>query len=272
MSVGGRHAELLGQLAQGVAELTSSERWQDYLRFQSRFHRYSFNNVVLIATQCPEATWVAGFGTWQKMGRFVRRGEKAIWILAPIVARRLAPQDEDEAVLRGFRWVPVFDVSQTDGRDLPSVCRRLVGGDPADHYGRLVDVARTIGFAVFDHEFAGSTNGECHHGARLIRVEARNAPAQRVKTLAHELAHALAHEGATSRALAELEAESVAYVVCQALGIDSSDYSFGYLAGWAGGGEDAVAQITASAERIQRCAARILEVFEPLGACARRPA
>ena len=106
-------------------------------------------------------------------------------------------------------------------------------------------------------------NGDCTHSEHRIRVETRNTPAQRVKTLAHEIAHALLHEQFDSRALAELEAESTAYVVCQSLGLDSSDYSFGYVATWAGGGEQAIAGIKASCERIQRTAATILRAFEP---------
>ncbi|MGH9205892.1 MAG: ImmA/IrrE family metallo-endopeptidase, partial [Acidimicrobiales bacterium] len=115
---------------------------------------------------------------------------------------------------------------------------------------------------VEDHEFAGSTNGDCCYAARRIRVELSNSPAQRVKTLAHELAHALLHETFDNRALAELEAESTAYVVCRALGIDSSDYSFAYASTWAGGGDEAIAGIKASCERIQKAAATILRSFE----------
>ena len=121
-----------------------------------------------------------------------------------------------------------------------------------------------MGFSVEDHEFGGSTNGDCTHSEHRIRVEAHNTPAQRVKTLAHEIAHALLHESYDSRALAELEAESMAYVVCQALGIDSSDYSFGYVATWAGGGDEATAGIKASCDRIQKGAAIILGAFEPV--------
>jgi antirestriction protein ArdC len=257
------HPELVEKLAAGISNLTSSEEWRRYLDFQSKFHRYSFNNVLLIAAQCHGATQVAGFKAWQKMNRFVRKGEKAIWILAPMVYKQTNAEDgEDHRVIRGFRWVPVFDVAQTDGEQLPALCNRLDGDDPAGHYTTLLGVARSIGFSVEDHEFDGSTNGDCSHSERCIRVETRNTPAQRVKTLAHEIAHALLHETCDSRALAELEAESTAYVVCQALGIDSSDYSFGYVASWAGGGEQAIAGIKASCERIQHTAAVILRAFE----------
>jgi len=259
------HPELLEKLAEGISNLTSSEQWQRHLDVQSRFHRYSFGNVLLIAAQCHEATRIAGFNAWRKMNRSVRKGEKAIWILAPMVYKKADAEDgEDDRAIRGFKFVPVFDVAQTDGEELPSVCSRLDGDDTDGHYDQLWTFARSIGFSVEDHEFDGSTNGDCCHSEHRIRVETRNAPAQRVKTLAHEIAHALLHQEYDSRALAELEAESVAYVVCQALGIDSGDYSFGYVATWAGDGDEAQEAIKASGGRIQRAAEQILSTIEPV--------
>lgn len=265
MAVKNNHPELLKKLAEGVSKLTSSGEWQRYLDVQSRFHRYSFGNVLLIAAQCHGATRVAGYSTWKKMNRFVRKGETAIWILAPMAYKSSEVEEQrDERIVRGFKFVPVFDIAQTEGEELLSVCSRLDGDDPSGHYARLLGVAGSIGFKVLDHAFDGSTNGDCAHGEHRIRVETRNPPAQRVKTLVHEIAHALLHESFDSRALAELEAESTAYVVCQALGIDSASYSFGYVATWAGGGDQALAGIKASCERIQRTAALILESLEPV--------
>jgi antirestriction protein ArdC len=260
---GKTHADLIDKLADGVSKLTSSEEWQDYLDFQSRFYRYSPSNVLLIAAQRHDATRVAGFGGWRKLHRWVRKGEKAIWILAPKVFESAESEDgEDEGrIVRGFRRVPVFDVTQTDGEALPSVCARLEDDDHFGNYAKLVALAESIGFVVEDHAFPGSTNGDCSQSEHRIRVEVSNSPAQRVKTLAHELAHAHLHQSFESRALAEMEAESTAYVVCQALGIDSSSYSFGYVTTWAGGGEDAIAAIKTSCERIQRAAATILQWF-----------
>ncbi|MCL4433287.1 MAG: ArdC-like ssDNA-binding domain-containing protein [Actinobacteria bacterium] len=259
------HPELIEKLAEGISNLTSSEEWQRYLDYQSKFHHYSYGNVHLIAAQRHEATQVAGFNAWRKLNRFVRKGEKAIWILAPMIyGNTVDSQDDDDPVaIRGFKWVPVFDVAQTDGADLPTVCNRLDGDDPTDHYETLIGVARSIGFTVEDYEFHTSTNGDCSHGEHRIRVETRNTPAQRVKTLAHEIAHALLHESFNSRALAELQAESTAYIVCQALGIDSSDYSFGYVTTWAGGSDQAIATIKSSCGYIQKAAATILRSFEP---------
>jgi antirestriction protein ArdC len=258
------HADLLAKLTQGIAELTRSDRWRHHLDCQGRFHHYSFNNVVLIAAQCPDATRVAGFNAWKQLGRSIRKGEKAIWILAPLVTRKAAePDDEGDTTtaVRGFKYVPVFDLSQTEGEELPTACNKLEGEGPAACIGRLTDVARSIGYSVEITQLRGGINGDCTFDLRRIRVEAGNAPAQRVKTLAHEIAHALLHEGNHDRPLAELEAESTAYVVCQRLGVDSGAYSFGYVAVWAGGGEQAIAGIKASCGRIQRASARILQVF-----------
>jgi hypothetical protein len=256
------HPELLVQLEEGILRLTSSDAWRDYLVFQSRFHRYSFGNVLLIASQNDQATCVAGFRAWRRHDRFVRKGEKAIWILAPMVGKPSDPTEDEAPVIHGFKYVPVFDVSQTEGGDLPSVCTKLAGDDPEDLYGRLLDVARSIGFRVDDHEFPDTVNGDCSPSGRRIRVEVRNRPAQRVKTLAHELAHALLHDHEDDRALAELEAESTAYIVCQQIGLDTSGYSFGYVSTWAGDGMQAVAGIRKSCDRIQKAAATILRSLQ----------
>lgn len=258
--------ELLEQLTTGISDLTDSEQWRRHLDVQGRFHRYSFGNVVLIAAQCPDASRVAGFRAWKKLGRSVRKGEKAIWILAPMVAREAEDSDgesgEHRGTVRAFRYVAVFDISQTDGEELPGVCRRLLGDEPAQCFGRLTEVAGSVGYAVDVTELPDGVNGDCAFTRRRIRVEGRNSPAQRVKTLVHELAHALLHEGLGDRALAELEAESTSYVVCRVLGLDSGAYSFGYVASWAGGGDQAVAGIRASCGRIQQAAAVILGSFE----------
>ncbi|MCU1488785.1 MAG: hypothetical protein JWM85_190 [Acidimicrobiaceae bacterium] len=264
MTARNNHPELIVQLTAGISNLASSDDWQRYLDVQSRFYRYSFNNVLLIVAQCAEATRVAGFNAWRKMNRFVRKGEKAIWIIAPMVYKNADAEDaKADRLIRGFKFVPVFDVTQTVGEDLPSICDRIEGDDPAGNYAQHVAVAHSIGFTVEDHEFSGSANGDCTYDLHRIRVEATNSAAQRVKTLVHEITHALLHRGHNDRARAELEAESTAYVVCQALGIDSGDYSFGYVASWAGGGEHAIAGIKASCEHIQKSVATILQAFEP---------
>jgi antirestriction protein ArdC len=263
MTASTRRPEVLETLTAGIARLTNSDAWQDWLNVQSRFHRYSFHNSLLIQLQCPGATHVAGFHAWRKLGRFVRKGEKGIWILAP-VTKRVDDDDSDDKVrtVVAFRAVAVFNISQTDGDELPAVCKRLEGDDSTQAYRGLVDVAPSIGYSVEDADFSGEKNGDCAFDMRRIRVRAGNSSAQRVKTLAHELAHALLHEGFNDRALAELEAESVAYVVCSALGLDSDVYTFGYVAVWSGGGDEAIAAIKSAGTRIQQTADSILTKLE----------
>jgi hypothetical protein len=182
--------ELLQRLAEGVAHLTTTDEWLRYLDVQRRFHRYSFGNCLLIAMQRPDATQVAGFRRWLELGRQVRRGEKGIAILPPIVSRVKVLDDDsgEERTLigapRAFRAVHVFDVSQTDGAALPDApVHRLAGDDPTDAYTRLVDVAHLIGFTVEEDYLDGSRNGDCNFTERSIRVEVRNDPVQQVKTL-----------------------------------------------------------------------------------------
>ena len=175
-----------------------------------------------------------------KLGRTVRKGEKAIWILAPMISPRNSDRLSGDREICGFKYVPVFDISQTEGEDPPEVCSRLAGDDPGACFFRLIGVAEALGYLVGEAELAPGTNGRCSFDRRRIEVEVRNSPAQRVKTLAHEIAHAILHEGHQDRSLAELEAESTAYVVCQRLGLDTGAYSFGYVATWAGGGEQAI--------------------------------
>jgi antirestriction protein ArdC len=267
--------EILDTLAAGISRLTNSAEWKSWLDVQRRFHRYSFGNTLLIALQRPDATQVAGFRAWLGMGRHVRKGEKGIAIIAPVVSR-LRVKDEEtgtESVITGspkaFRLAYVFDVSQTDGAALPEVpLSKLQGEDPDGLYTKLRGVANSIGFTVDEECLDGGTNGYCDSTQHYIRIEVRSEPRQQLKTLAHELAHAILHESrdGLTRERAELEAESVAYMVCADLGVDSGDYTFGYVATWAGGGDEAITALKASAQRIQRAAAQILDLLGAGGA------
>ncbi len=260
------HEAALERLRDGILGLTASSGWLEWLRFCRRFRTYSFSNQVLILSQRPEATWVAGYRSWQELGRQVRRGERGISILAPCWPRPASTEVQEEgdptplAEGMAFRVVRVFDVAQTEGDELPRPLAELTGEAPQAQLDRLLGRAADAGFAVEFMELRGGRHGDCSHALRRIRIDSRLGLAQTVKTLTHELAHMLLHGGEFqgSRPLAELEAESVAYVACRDLGIDSSSYSFGYLASWAGGGPEAVRSITASGGRIAVAVDRIL--------------
>ncbi len=257
---GATKTDLIKQLTEGIAALTTTQQWERWLRARRAFHRYSFSNGLLILRQFPEASRVAGFQSWRQLGRSVRKGERGIAILAPIAQRPQAEDDDDDELSPvAFRIAYVFDVSQTDGEPLPEIAHRLNGDDPVGASVRLEKVAAELGFSVTVTQLPGERNGDCSHELRRIRVSDRLAPAHRVKTLAHELAHAILHGDFEDRGLAELEAESVAYIVCQELALDSGAFSFGYLAGWARGGDEATRAITASGQRITAAARQILD-------------
>jgi N-terminal domain of anti-restriction factor ArdC/IrrE N-terminal-like domain len=229
--------DALQRLRDGVETLQQSEEWIHWLDIQSRFHHYSWGNGVLIAMQRPDATRVAGFHTWRELGRLVRKGEKGIQILAPMVGKKSKDADPDAPkVCYGFRGVFVFDISQTDGDDLPEITHRLEGEDPDDLFAKLNTFANDRGVSVTLSGDLGAANGLYTFLTKTISIRDDLSRAQMVKTLVHEIAHALLHDeqaAISDRHGCELEAESVAYVVTSALGIDSSEYSFGYIATWA---------------------------------------
>lgn len=261
--------EITTQLEEGVKAIFADGNYQRYLEAMSRFHNYSFYNSMLIYSQRPDASLVAGFKTWQKQKRYVNKGEKAIWILAPVpkkytktVVNENGEEEEKEITWTGFRAVPVFDIAQTSGEDLPTaddICKML-DGSVAEYEklrDRLVDIAPvTVNFMNFNDTANGYFDG---HG---IVVKDNMSEAQTIKTLVHEIAHSMLHgRGADgmldSREEKEVEAESVAYIVCNALGIDTSDYSFGYVAGWSTGKD--LKELNKSMEDIRKTANEILE-------------
>jgi N-terminal domain of anti-restriction factor ArdC len=250
-------------LEESVADLATSEGWTRYLESRSRFHDYSFGNVMLIGLQRPGATQVAGYKAWQSMGRQVRKGERGISILAPMV-RKVDRDDETESdrVVTGFRVVSVFDVSQTDGEPIPEPpCRLLTGNGPHGLEAALMTHAGAEGLTVETGPMGGGANGEIDRDGRTILVGDHLGPAARCKTLAHELGHwhDLGSGMVTDRAAAEIVAEAVAFVVGQAAGLDTSDYSAGYVLTWARGNVDV---LKAAAERIDKAAGPILTALE----------
>lgn len=270
-----RLAEAHDRLVAAIDQLVDGDEWRRFLDTARRFRSYSVNNLLLIFAQRRDATQVAGYRTWQSLGRQVRRGETGIAILAPCTyPRRNDDADTDSAereeepgrVLRGFKVVHVFDVAQTDGDPLPGAPVHLLDGeDPQRVTERLAAVIAshgytfTVGPMPAGHEAA---NGVTAYDTRSVVVRDDLSPAQQAKTTAHELAHVLLHDPdrgpRPDRAVCEIEAESVAYLVCGSHGLASGDYSFGYVATWARGDTDAV---RATSERVIACAAQILDAL-----------
>lgn len=266
----------LETLEKGILDLTSSEMWKRYLQTLSLFHNYSFGNHVLILAQMQHATQVAGFNTWKKFGRSVKKGEKGIQILAPMKVKVEKEQTEalvgeqerdlNEAEKKSktvstsyirFRVVYVFDISQTTGEPLPEVAHVLEGDCAL--YEKLKE--RCL-FPIIEQEDCGGANGYYHLTDRTITILSTNSELQKAKTLIHEWAHGILHqETRLDRSSMEVEAESVAYSVCHALGLDTSSYSFGYVASWAGGSQGAVEKIKLYGERIQWATHEILRVL-----------
>jgi len=233
----------LDVLAKAVDEVRASDTFKAYLDVQAKFHRYSWHNTLLILSQKPSASRVAGFQTWKKLDRHVRKGERGIAIFAPCPftkERENATTGETEKVSgMFFKVVYVFDVAQTDGADLPSVDCPILDSDGAALLSALVRVAESRGIVVSFGKLSGEF-GHATDGGKAIAIESAYPTGQQAKTLAHELAHCACHFGKTDRAtrltrdIAELEAESIAYVVCKHFGIDAEVRSSRYIALWNG--------------------------------------
>lgn len=257
--------QIIEQLEKGVSEVFESEQYKQYLQVMSKFHSYSYNNILLIAMQCPGATMVAGYESWQRLfKRHVCKNEKAIKILAPCPYKRTILQDVTDSIthqpirdaqgntikekvqitIPAFRPVSVFDVSQTEGEPLPEMAtvQELIG--EVDGFDTLQEVIESMApCAIYHRDIEGSAKGYFSPDKNEIVIKNGLAQQQEIKTMIHEIAHSLLHNSEKmkdkkiSRNDMEVQAESVAYTVCSALGIDTSDYSFGYIAGWSKGKE-----------------------------------
>ncbi len=277
-------AALHEQISDGVAALVQSDGWRAMLHTAAKFHRYSLGNLLLVGAQAPQATRVGGFRTWQSLGRQVRKGERGIAVLAPCTyrpktaerAEPAAPAGPEPAItcsvgaapdagrgrqVRGFRAVHVFDLAQTGGDPLPEVAPALLTGQaPAGLWNDLASQVGGHGYAVERGDCCGA-NGYTDPTRRVVRVRDDIDDAHAVKTLAHELGHLeCGHVTdlptyATCRGRCEVEAESVAYVVAAAHGLDAGGYTFAYVAGWAGGDLTRVRQ---AAETVTKAARTIL--------------
>jgi len=261
------------QLVEAVLALTNSEAWMAYLSAMSRFHRYSPTNVAMILAQRPGATQVAGFRTWQSMGRQVKKGAKGIAIWAPCIYKQGTDQAEREGVdgeasevkaLGGFRLAYVFDVADTDGDPLPEAPEAarptlLAGKAPQGMWDYLIGQVEKHGYTVELVSDLGGPNGRTTWADHLVEVATtgRDEAAQ-AKTLAHELAHVLCHGGigaSVCREVKEVEAESVAYLIGAAFGLDTTDYSLGYVTHWSAGDHRVV---LATAKRVREAATAAL--------------
>ena len=256
----------LDGLAKAVDDVRASDTFQQFLDVQARFHKYSWHNTLLICMQRPDATQVAGYRTWQKLGRQVCKGESGIMIFAPCPWKRDVERDDGGTeVEQGiyFRAVHVFDVAQTDGPDLPTVDVPTVDSAADDLLADLIRVADSRGIAVDFRPIFDGPFGASKHGS--IDVDNSHATGQQAKTLAHELAHEALHwedRGPFTRSLAELEAESVAYVVCLHFGLNTEVRSSRYIALWDGDSK----ALRASLERIANTARAIIDDVEAPGA------
>jgi hypothetical protein len=285
----------LDKLAGGISALTETAEWMEYLRVQARFRRYSFLNTMLIRMQRPDATRVMPFGNregttgWKSLGRNVKgpdaeTGEKqtAIWIRKPS-PRKVVRTDEKtgedtESREMWFVWVPVFDISQTEGDPLPEICHPL-DGDDQGRTDVLAAWIRPQGWTVeFPRTIEGGADGDCDHDRKRIRVATHGlnadgglvaySPANVLASLTHEAAHMLLHPNTAQYVLhqgqSELEAESISFVISEALGIDASGFSAGYVATWMNGDADKAAEtIKACGKRISDTARQILDVIDP---------
>jgi len=284
----------IDELVDGVDDAQASDEFQEWLDVQSRFHNYSYRNTLLINRQCPEATRVAGYRTWQEeFDRHVQEGESAIWIWAPIITTQCpecenaasyheqidceydeTPPEEWSEGLVWFKSAPVFDISQTEGEPLPELDTEATGeaGDLVDHLTETADKLGVTVRIVPDDEWThGEAKGICEQLSLydmqpLVEVRDRENEADLARTLIHEYAHALLHfdvDDDTERSKREVEAEAVAYVVGRYFGLDTSGSAF-YLATWE---SDDPAVVRDRLNRISRTAEELIEVLEDKSSC-----
>ena len=282
----GRMKEITDRLEDGIREIFDSEKYAEYLRAMSRFHNYSFNNTILIAMQ--GGTLVKGYSQWEKeFERHVKPGEKGIKIIAPAPfkvkqkVRKLDPKtrqpvigadgkpvmEEKEVTIPAYKVVTVFDVSQTEGKELPTIGADTLTGDVEHFKDVLAALEKVSPVPIAFEDIKGSAHGFYSLQGKRIAIQEGMSQIQTLKTAIHEIAHAKLHdidlnapkeerEDLPDQRTREVQAESVAYTVCQHYGLDTSDYSFGYVAGWSSGRE--MEELKSSLETIRSAAAEII--------------
>lgn len=226
--------KLLTQLELGTKELFNSEKYKNYLTTFSKFTKYSINNTILIYLQNPNATLVAGYKAWEtKFNRHVKQGEKGIVILAPMKYKKDPDDDESESFIL-YRPVTVFDISQTEGEELPSFSPVSIVKDVNGYQKLFTALAKLTDYKIEFAALAKDTcKGTCNFTTHTITIREGMSESENLSTLIHEIAHSILHEDEhNSRNQAEVEAESVAFVVSTFLGLNTSDYSFPYIVGW----------------------------------------
>ena len=275
-----RVKELTDRLEAGVKEVFESEHYKNYLKAMSKFHNYSFSNVMLILLQCPNASLVAGFHKWKRdFGRTVKKGEHGIQILAPCPYKKFVDQEiekpdgtkETESVLvvrQRFKVAYVFDVSQTEGRELPSYGVDKLTGD-VQHYDEFYKAIESIAPVPIIFRPATDHSEGCYkHKEQKIYINEGLSQIQTVSVMIHETAHAILHalpvengeivgKPEKDRRTREVEAESVAYVVCQHFGIETGDSSFAYVTSWSKNKE--LPELKASLECISKTASKMID-------------
>ena len=282
--------EITDKLEEGLKELFESEKYKSYLSTMSKFHNYSFNNTLLIALQRPDATLVAGYQAWQRnFNRHVNKGERGIRILAPapykikeerdkldpvtgevVLDKDGMPQTEEvEIKIPAFRAVSVFDVAQTDGEPIPELEAKELLSTVEGYEDFIKAITFVAPVPVSFEDIPGDSKGFFRPTEKRIAVREGMSESQTLKTMVHETAHSMLHDKevnkdilapAKDRNTKEVEAESIAYTVCQHFGIDTSEYSFGYIAGWSSGHD--MRELKSSLDTIRRTASELITGIE----------
>ena len=275
---------IMQSLESGVEKLFTSNRYQEYLKTMAKFHNYSFNNTLLIAMQRPDATLVTSYKNWQSMGRQVMKGEKGITIIAPAPYKKMKEKevlDENQRPIMGtdgkpktekvevtvphFKAVTVFDIAQTSGEPIQTLAPELLTAAVQDFDSFMQAIQKISPVPIRFDEIDGNANGYYHNADKEIVIKKGLSESQTLKTAIHETAHAKLHDREIMESLGvekdrltkEVEAESVAYCVCSSFGLDTSDYSFPYIAGWSSSRE--MKEMKASMDVIRKTAGEMID-------------
>ena len=275
---------IMQSLESGVEELFTSNRYQEFLKTMAKFHNYSFNNTMLIAMQRPDATLVTSYKNWQSMGRQVMKGEKGITIIAPAPYKKMKEKevlDENQRPIMGtdgkpkteqvevtvphFKAVTVFDIAQTSGEPIQTLAPELLTAAVQDFDSFMQAIQKISPVPIRFDEIDGNANGYYHNADKEIVIKKGLSESQTLKTAIHETVHAKLHDREIMESLGvekdrltkEVEAESVAYCVCSSFGLDTSDYSFPYIAGWSSSRE--MKEMKASMDVIRKTAGEMID-------------